>query len=255
MVHQLRVVPQPVLADNYVYVLVAPGSAAVAIVDPGEAAPVLELLERERWRLEIVLLTHHHGDHVAGVEALGARFPGLRVVGAERDRARLPRLTASVRENDVVAVLGCEARAIEVPGHTRGHIAWFIPDGAAGGDLFSGDTVFGGTIGNLFEGTPDDMFGSLQKLRALPAATRLWCGHEYTLRYVRDAAAFDPGNARLAARLRRLEAAGENAVHVPLLMEEEVATNPFFRWDDPGLAARLGTAPGIETFRKLCDVL
>ncbi len=146
---------------------------------------------------------------------------------------------------------------IEVPGHTRGHVAYFLPDAAAGGDLFSGDTLFGGTIGNLFEGTPDEMFDSLMKLRALPAATRVWCAHEYTLTYVRDAARFDPGNARLVERLGRLErrAAAGDPVTVPLTMEEERATNPFLRWDDPALLERVGAEAGLPAFRRLCELL
>jgi len=144
---------------------------------------------------------------------------------------------------------------LEVPGHTRGHVAYFFPDAAGdGGDLFSGDTIFGGTVGNIFEGTPEDMFRAVQKIRALPIGTRIWCAHEYTLQYVREAAGLDPGNARLAERLRRLEAASRAAPTVPLLLEEERATNPFFRWDDAALAAHLGTPLGEATFRRLCDI-
>jgi len=251
---ELRVVPLPALSDNYVFALVPPGGGEVVLVDPGEAGPALDFLAREGLRPSAILLTHHHDDHVDGVAAIARRFPGLRVLGAAADRRRLPPLTDEVREGDLARVAGREARVLEVPGHTTGHIAWFFPDTTGAGDLFSGDTVFGGTIGNLFEGTPDDMFGALVKIRDLPSATRLWCGHEYTLQYVRDAARFDPENARLAARLERLEAAGEGAVTVPLTIEEECATNPYFRWDDPELAARLGTAPGLATFRRLCEV-
>jgi hydroxyacylglutathione hydrolase len=127
--------------------------------------------------------------------------------------------------------------------------------GDGSGDLFSGDTVFGGTIGNMFEGTPEVMFQSIQKIRALPPRTRIWCSHEYTLQYVRESARIDPGNTRLAQRLKRLEAAAPSRTPtVPLLLEEECRTNPFFRWDDPALTAYLGTQPGIETFRHLCEI-
>lgn len=255
MSKQWHVVALPALSDNYAFVLGGSTEGSVAIVDPGEARPVLEWLAGEGRRPEVLLLTHHHRDHVGGVPEIVAHFPDVAVVGAERDRPRLPPLSRGVREGDAVNVAGREARVIEIPGHTRAHIAWFLPDGTGGGDLFSGDTVFGGTIGNLFEGTPDDMFASLCKLRDLPGGTRVWCGHEYTLRYVREAARFDPHEPRLAERLRRLEAAGARAIHVPLTLEEECATNPFFRWDDPGLAQRLGTAPGVETFRRLCEIL
>jgi hydroxyacylglutathione hydrolase len=251
----LRVRPIRILSDNYVFVLDDGRSRDALVVDPGEAGPVLDFLDREGLVPAAVLLTHHHGDHVGGVAALVRRTPRLRVLGAARDRRRLPHVTAHVGEGDEVALLGRTARVLEVPGHTSGHIAWFFPDGAGGGDLFSGDTVFGGTIGNLFEGTPDDIFGSLVKIRALPPATRLWCAHEYTRTHVREAARFDPDNPRLAARLAQLEATDPARPTVPLTLEEERATNPFFRWDDEALVARLGTAPGRETFRRLCEVL
>jgi hydroxyacylglutathione hydrolase len=253
----VQVVPLPAFSDNYVYALVDGAARRAAVVDPGDAGPVLALLERDGLALEAILLTHHHGDHVGGVEALRRRFPAARVAGAGGDRARLPALTEEVREGDRVALLGREAAVIEVPGHTRGHVAFFVAGTAGGGDLFSGDTVFGGTIGNLFEGTPDEMFDSLQKLRALPPATRIWCAHEYTLAYVREAARFDPGNARLVERLRALErrAASGDPVTVPLTLEEERATNPFFRWDDPDLLERLGAPAGRPAFRRLCELL
>ena len=251
----LRVRPVPILSDNYVFVLDDGAGPEVLVVDPGEAGPVLEFLEREGLVPAALLLTHHHGDHVGGVAELVDRFPALSVLGAARDRRRLPHVTIHVGEGDEVPLLDRRARVIEVPGHTSGHIAWFFPDGADGGDLFSGDTVFGGTIGNLFEGTPDDIFGALVKIRALPPATRLWCAHEYTRTYVREAARFDPDNTRLAERLRRLEAADPSQPTVPLTLEEERATSPFFRWDDPSLVARVGTEPGLPAFRRLCELL
>lgn len=250
----IDVVPIPAFADNYIFGLLLPEPGSTVLVDPGEPLPALEFLERERRELEAILITHHHRDHVGGVADIVRRFPEVRVIAAASDRARIPQATEWVGEDDDVRVLGHGARVLDVSGHTRGHLAYFIPEGATGGDLFSGDTVFGGTIGNLFEGTPDDMFSSLQKIRALPAGTRLWCGHEYTLQYVREAARFDPGNVRLNDRLRRLEAAPGRPT-VPLLLKEERATNPFFRWDDPEIVERLGTPPGLATFRRLCELL
>jgi hydroxyacylglutathione hydrolase len=148
------------------------------------------------------------------------------------------------------------ARVLDVPGHTRSHIAYFFDAGdGSGGNLFSGDTIFGGTIGNLFEGTPEVMFESIQKIRALPAQTRIWCSHEYTLQYVRESAGIDPENIRLVKRLKALEAAGPaREPTVPLLLEEECATNPFFQWDDPRLSAHLAALPGLATFRRLCEI-
>jgi hydroxyacylglutathione hydrolase len=245
----------PAFSDNYVYALTAPGRREAVVVDPGEAGPALAFLERFDLGLESILLTHHHRDHVGGASRLAEAFPSAQVVGAASDRARIRGLTVAVREGDEVELLGTAAAVLDVPGHTRGHLAYFVAAAAGGGDVFSGDTVFGGTIGNLFEGTPDEMFASLGKLRQLPPGTRLWCGHEYTRQWVREAARFDPGNARLAAYLKRLEALPADQPTVPLDLDEERATNPFFRWDDPAITERLGTAPGLATFRKLCEIL
>jgi hydroxyacylglutathione hydrolase len=252
----LEVVPLRALEDNYVYAVVDRASGSAAIVDPGEARPAIAFLERERLRLVDVLVTHHHGDHTAGIAELVARHGGPRVVGAATDRARIAGLTHVVREGDRLSVLGREVAVLDLPGHTRGHVGYAVDPGARDADLFSGDTIFGATIGNLFEGTPDDMLASLEKVRRLPEGTRIWCGHEYTLTYVRDAARFDPANPALAERLARVEAlAARGEPTVPLTLAEERATSPFFRWDDAALAARLGTRPGPETFRRLCEVL
>jgi hydroxyacylglutathione hydrolase len=253
----MRVAAVPAFEDNYIFCLLQePGTQGAVVVDPGEAPPVLDLLERERLQVEVVLVTHHHRDHVGGLSALLRRFPGARVVGPAAERDRIRGLTETVKEGDALEVAGRKTRVLDVPGHTAGHVAYYVADDAGAGDLFSGDTVFGGTIGNLFEGTPDDMFAALVKIRALPPATRLWCAHEYTLQYVREAARFDPANARLAARLRRVEAeVRDGRPTVPLRLEEERATNPFFRWDDPDLVRRLGTEPGLATFRRLCELL
>ncbi len=252
----LEVVPLRALEDNYVYALVDRSARSAAIVDPGEAQPVMAFLDHERLALADVLVTHHHGDHTEGIAELVRRYGAPRVVGAASDRSRISGLTELVREGDRLQVLGHDTAILELTGHTRGHIGYVLDDGAGGADLFSGDTIFGATIGNLFEGTPDDMFASLQKIRGLPAGTRIWCGHEYTLDNVRVAAGFDPTNIRLAERLARVEAlAARGEPSVPLTLTEERTTSPFFRWDDAALAARLGTPPGLETFRRLCDVL
>jgi hydroxyacylglutathione hydrolase len=256
MIVPLRVLPLPALADNYIFALVEPGSRRAALVDPAEAEPALRFLKTEGLALEAIAITHHHHDHVGGVARLAREFPGVRVVGPRHGGGAIPALTEPVREGAEPALLGGGARVLEVPGHTRDHLAYFVPDAAGAGDLFSGDTVFGATIGNLFEGTPDVMFASLVKIRALPPGTRIWCAHEYTLQYVREAARFDPGNRRLAERLARVESdSSSGKPSVPLLLSEERATNPFLRWDDPDLVERLGTPPGLATFRRLCELL
>jgi hydroxyacylglutathione hydrolase len=242
------------LTDNYIYVLLGDVLPEAAVVDPGEALPVLNFLKETGHHLTAILVTHHHGDHTGGIRNLLKYFPDIPVYGGANDRGRFSSQSAYLKEGDEVTVCRTRARVLEVPGHTKGHIAYFFGSDN-GGDLFSGDTVFGGTIGNMFEGTPEVMFDTIRKIRSLPRQTRIWCSHEYTLQYVREAASVDPENAHLTERLKRLEAnAFSGKPTVPLSLEEECATNPFFRWDDPALTARLSRTAGIETFRRLCEI-
>jgi hydroxyacylglutathione hydrolase len=252
----MRVVTLRAFTDNYIFMLLDDSLTDAVAADPGDAGPVLQYLQEADRGLTAILVTHHHKDHVGGNRTLIESFRGIPVFGGAGDRGRIPGQTAYLEEDAEVHICGAKARVLELPGHTRGHIAYFFDAGdGKGGDLFSGDTVFGGTIGNLFEGTPDMMFESIRKIRALPRQTRIWCSHEYTLQYVRESAALDPHNARLKKRLVTLEAAASSRQPtVPLILEEECATNPFFRWDDPDLAAYLGTKPGIATFRRLCEI-
>ncbi len=251
----MQVVTLKALADNYIYLLISDAAPEAAAVDPGEAEPVFEYVRNQGLRLTAILVTHHHGDHTGGNRELLRRFPGITVYGSAGDRGRIPGQSAFLKGGDEITVSGAGARILEVPGHTKTHIAYYFAASDGKRDLFSGDTVFGGTIGNLFEGSPDVMFESIRKIRALPPQTRIWCSHEYTLQYVRESAGLDPGNDRLARRLKALEATAAPATPtVPLLLEEECATNPFFRWDDPGLAARYSKSPGVELFRYLCSI-
>jgi hydroxyacylglutathione hydrolase len=244
----------PAFADNYIFLILDEAGPGVAAIDPGTADPVLKYLQKRGRRLSAILNTHHHGDHTDGNRGLLERYPDIPVYGGAGDRGRIPGQNRFLAEADEVFVFNRTARILDVPGHTRAHIAYYFADGD-GGDLFSGDTVFGGTIGNMFEGTPEVMFESIQKIRALPRKTRIWCAHEYTLQYVRESARLDPGNARLAKRSLDLESiAFRSQPTVPLLLEEECETNPFFRWDAPALSDYLSTATGIDTFRRLCAI-
>lgn len=251
----MQVITLRALADNYIFLLLDDAGKEAAAVDPGDAGPVLRYLQGAGRRLAAILNTHHHGDHTGGNRALLQRFPDIPVYGGAGDRGRIPAQTVFLKEEDQIKLFGAQARILEVPGHTKAHIAYFFAGHEDSGDLFSGDTVFGGTIGNLFEGTPETMFQSIQKIRALPLRTRIWCSHEYTLQYVRESARIDPHNTLLAQRLRALEAAVPSGrPTVPLTLEEECNTNPFFRWDNADLTGYLAKAPGIATFRHLCDI-
>jgi hydroxyacylglutathione hydrolase len=251
----MKVIMRTALADNYIFLLPDDDGTGVAVVDPGIAGPVLDYLRNSGRTLTAILNTHHHRDHTGGNIELAKAYPGIPVYGGAGDRGRIPAQTHFLAEGDVVAMQGTAARVLDVPGHTRAHIAYYFPGDGDQGDLFSGDTVFGGTVGNLFEGTPDIMLESIRKIRALPSGTRIWAAHEYTLQYVRESARLDPGNELLSKRLKILEANSDSGLPtIPLDLQQECATNPFFRWDDPDLAAHLSKAPGAETFRYLCEI-
>jgi len=224
----ITAIPVPILKDNYAWLL-RDSSGATAIVDPAEPEPVIAALERAGGRLDLILLTHHHADHIAGTDEVRARF-GARVVGAAADAHRLPKLDQAVREGERVALGNAAGEVIDTPGHTRGQINFYFPDG---GVLLSGDTLFSLGCGRLIEGTAAEMFTSLRKLAALPGATKVCCGHEYTESNARFALSVDGGNQALVQRAeeaRRQRAAAQPTV--PSLLSDELAANPFLRAPD-----------------------
>jgi hydroxyacylglutathione hydrolase len=226
--NSFRVVPVSAFKDNYVWTLRDARHAAV--VDPGDARPVLDYLARENLRLVAILATHHHADHVGGVAALLAKFQ-VPVYGPRHEP--IPTLTHPVSEGDSVSVgeLGISFSVLDIPGHTRAHIAYY-----GAGKLFCGDTLFACGCGRVFEGTPEQMHASLEKLRALPDDTRVYCGHEYTLANIAFARVVEPANRKLAereARDRSVREAGKPTL--PSMLGEEKATNPFLRCREPAV--------------------
>lgn len=233
----LEIVQLPVLNDNYVYLVRDSATGRTAVVDPAVSEPVIDALEQRGWRLDVILNTHHHGDHVGGNRDLIARY-GATVVGARNDRARIPGITIEVGQGDRYALGDSVAQVFDVPGHTSGHIAYWFADSAA---LFCGDTLFALGCGRLFEGSAEQMWSSLVQLKALPGDTRVYCAHEYTQSNARFALSVDGDNAALRARsgeIDRLRAAAKPTV--PSTIAEENATNPFLRADTPALAAAVG---------------
>lgn len=232
----LEIVQIPVLQDNYVYLAHDPETGATAVVDPAVSGPVMDELQRRGWTLTHILNTHHHGDHVGGNLELKAAT-GCVIVGPRADRDRIPGIDVEVGDGDCYRLGNSEAEVFDVPGHTRGHIAYWFANSDA---LFCGDTLFAMGCGRLFEGTPGQMWTSLSKLARLPDETRIYCAHEYTEANGRFALSVEPDNAALQRRMedvRALRAAGRPTV--PSRLGEEKATNPFLRPHSPELQRNL----------------
>lgn len=223
---ELEIEPVPCLRDNYAYLLRDPGEDFCAVVDPSEAAPVRAALSARGWRLSHILNTHHHPDHTGGNTALKSEF-GATVVGPEKDRARIPALDIGVAEGTPLTLGSHAVRVLEIPAHTRAHIAFvFETDDAA----FTGDTLFAMGCGRLFEGTPAMMWESLSKLAGLPDSMRIYCGHEYTLNNGRFALTLEPGNADLRRRMDEVAVLRARELPtIPSTIALEKLTNPFLR--------------------------
>ena len=223
----MRVVPVPVLLDNYAYLVIDEGSREAAVVDPSEADPVLEAAKRENVKLRAIWNTHHHWDHVGGNRDLLVALPDLGVRGYAGDQSRIPGITDPVEDGGEFRFGSLRVRVIFIPAHTSGHVAYHLPDEKA---VFTGDTLFAGGCGRLFEGDAAMMVRSLGRLTGLPPDTRVYCGHEYTVKNLEFALTLEPGNAALRGkyeRVRRMREAGEPTV--PSTIGEELETNPFLR--------------------------
>ena len=238
----------PCLSDNYAFLATCSETGTTAVIDAPEAAPIQAELDRQDLTLDIVLITHHHADHVMGLD--GLNFEG-EVIGHAKDAARLPNLTQAVKEGDTFMIGTSEIHVMDVSGHTIGHIAFYAPASKA---VFTADSLMAMGCGRVFEGTFDMMWDSLSRLAALPADTVIYSGHEYTSANASFAKTVDPENKALDARIEYINqrrAAGLPTV--PSLMRDELATNPFLRATAPEMKAFLGmrNATDAETFAEI----
>jgi hydroxyacylglutathione hydrolase len=237
MTMPLELVTIPCLADNYAYLVHDAASGQTAVIDVPDAAPILAALRDRGWTLSDMLITHHHDDHIQGVEALRAAT-GAMVLGAAADAHRLPRLDLALTEADSFSIGEEFARVIDVPGHTVGHIAFHFPESHL---AFTADSLMSGGCGRLFEGTPAQMWQSLSKLAALPPETLICSGHEYTASNLRFAATLEPDNPALISRLAEVAAKrAHGRPTVPVRLVVELETNPFLRARLPALKAAVG---------------
>lgn len=240
----LEVHPITAFNDNYIWLIKAPNQQNCWVVDPGDATPVQDYLTANNLNLEGILLTHHHYDHIDGVTKLAKQ--GVQVVGFAKDSQRLPALTKPVEEGTTFELLGYPVKVMEVPGHTLGHIVYFIE----GNDrketnqplLFSGDTLFAAGCGRMFEGTAEQMQASLQSLANLPPATQVFAAHEYTLSNLKFALKVEPNNTDSQRRMIKTTQLREaNLPTLPSDIKTELATNPFLRLNQPEVLASLKT--------------
>ncbi len=244
----LNLITVPCLTDNYAFLLHNDETGETALIDAPESAPIKAELERRGWTLSDVLITHHHHDHIDGVDDLRGT---ARVIGAAADAHRLPDLSEQVRDGDELTICGEPCRVMDVYGHTIGQVAFYFP---VSGILFSADSLMAMGCGRLFEGTPDQMWATMQRLRALPDNTIVCSGHEYTSSNMRFALSIEPDNPHLIERNERIQSArAANIPTVPSVLSDEKQTNPFLRADDLSLKRAVGmeNATDVESFATI----
>lgn len=237
-------------SDNFGVLMHDPETGDTALIDAPEEKPILEAIERTGWTPRLLLITHHHADHVEANLALKARF-GLKIIGPEAERDKIPGIDDTVRQGSTIAFGNEAIEVIETPGHTAGHVSYYLPQS---GVLFAADTLFALGCGRLLEESAAVMYESLKKLSDLPPDTVVYCGHEYTLSNARFALTIDTDNRVLQERAKKIEALrAEGRMTLPTTIGEELATNPFLRWSDPSIRRNLGMelASNDEVFAEI----
>lgn len=237
-------------SDNFGVLVHDEESGRTLLVDAPEERPILAAIERTGWKPDLLLITHHHGDHVEANLTLKQRF-NLTIVGPKKEAAKIPGIEKTVTEGDTIKFGRHEIKVMETPGHTAGHVSYYFP---AEGILFAADTLFAIGCGRLLECKPPVMFESLKRLAALPLETKVYCGHEYTQANARFALTVDPTNSALKERAKEVEKLrAEDKATLPTTIGLELATNPFLRWHDPVIRRNLGMekASDVEVFAEI----
>lgn len=216
----------PCLVDNYAYLLHDMDTGTVGVIDPSEAVPVVDVLTQRNQNLTYILNTHHHYDHTGGNMELKERY-GAKVIASGKDKDRIPGIDIALNDGDTWMFAGHQVLVMETPGHTKGHVSFYFPGYGA---LFTGDTLFSLSCGKLFEGTPEQMLNSLQKLMSLPDDTNVYCGHEYTLSNSKFALSIEPKNVHLVKYAKEVtELCSKNHPTIPTTLKREKLCNPFLR--------------------------
>lgn len=254
MQHNLQIIPIPAFKDNYIWLL-HNGNEAI-IVDPGDALPVLETLARLSLRLHSILITHHHHDHIGGVTKLIEKYPDVKVYAPRLERYDFKHIAVAEPELVDIAAFNIKFKVIDLPGHTLGHIAYYAEYNAQN-ILFCGDTLFGAGCGRLFEGTPAQMFNSLQKLAVLPQFSKVYCTHEYTMHNINFALTLEPDNQALIKRYETtLALRNRQQPSLPSTIALELATNPFLRCHTNAIHASIQrlNATSLEVFTTIREL-
>ena len=229
----------PCLKDNYSYLIIDEKNNSSCVIDPGEAIPVINYLEKNNIKLDFILNTHHHYDHVGGNKELKYRY-GAKVVGYIDDKKRIPEIDITIKNNQIWKEKKFEAKVIHIPGHTSGHICFYFFNEK---NVFSGDTLFSLGCGRIFEGTYEQMFNSLDKIKKLPKETEIYCGHEYTLQNANFCLANDQTNLRLKEKITKIKKQLENNLpSIPTTLADEIECNIFLKAKD------------LKSFSKLRDL-
>ncbi len=254
MQHRLQIIAIPAFKDNYIW-LIHNGTSAI-VVDPGDSSPVLDTLNLLALKLHTILITHHHQDHIGGVNTLIAAHPNVKVYAPKHEQYDFKHMPVSEPDTLIFAEFNIESAIIDLPGHTLGHIAYYIGQQNHRW-LFCGDTLFGAGCGRLFEGTPAQMLASLQKLATLPADTQVFCTHEYTLHNIDFALTLEPNNAVLVERQQNtVKLRNSHQPSLPSTIGLELATNPFLRCNSEEIQSsiQLKNAPPLQVFSLIREM-